>query len=731
MLQLISHATTALCPRLGEPPSGHPPVYRWASQASWPVEPEVFVTALKEVDFVQVRKDLETLFLSSQEQWPADYQNYGPFFVRLAWHNTGSYRTSDGRGGADGGRQRFEPERSWEDNTNLDKARALLEPIKLKHGVGLSWGDLIVLAGNTAIKSMGGPVLGFCGGRIDDRDGEWSDALGPSEEQYELAPCGPGNDKNGTCQTPLGSTTVGLIYLNPEGPNGQPIPEGSARDVRDSFNRMAMNDSETVALIGGGHAFGKTHGACPAGHGPSPKEDPANPWPGKCGDGKGANAFTSGFEGPWTPHPTRWDNDYFKQLADLEWEVHTGPGGHFQWRVANGTAPVAPGPQGGTQEVMMLTSDVSLSKDAQYRALVKAWAVDGAAFDFAFAHAWYKLTTRDMGPATRCVDTGDLPLPPPQPFQFPLPPPLPASSRAPTAEVRTAIAAAIAASPSPSAAAAALPTLAWQCASTFRLTDYQGGCNGARIRFAPQAAWPANAGLGRALALLEPVKRRFGERLSWADLVVLAGSDALSAGMPFCGGRTDAADGAGSTYLRFSSTRLNAATTRPALLHEFARVAGLTLRQLVALTGAAVLATAAPTDGHGGGAAAAQQQSENAFFSSLLTERWELTGDEATPCTAGLFGSRSVDAATGAPLTCHRYKAVGKELYLFKSDLLIKFDAPSLAIAQDFAQDVDLFHAEYRAAWVQLMNADRFDGPAGNVCDSANEPAAPAPVEAA
>ena len=641
--------------------------------------------------------------------------------MRLAWHNTGSYRTTDGRGGVDGGRQRFEPERSWEDNTNLDKARRLLEPIKLKHGLGLSWGDLIVLAGNTAIESMGGPVLGFCAGRIDDLDGDWSEALGPSEEQHALAPCGADNANNGSCQRPLGSTTVGLIYLNPEGPLGQPLPEKSAHDVRDSFLRMAMNDSETVALIGGGHAFGKAHGACPAGHGPSPRQDPTNPWPGLCGDGKGAHAFTAGFEGPWTPNPTRWDNTYFRQLASLPWEVHRGPGGHFQWR-SNGTA-AAPGAAGGTQAVMMLTSDVSLSRDPTYAKLVHAWAADATGFNEAFKHAWYKLTTRDMGPATRCAGADT---PPPQPFQFPLPPPPPPPSLAPTAEVRAAVAAAVAAAAAAGQADPAwlLPALAWQCASTFRITDYLGGCNGARIRFAPQRAWPANEGLVDAgLALLAPVKRRFGGSLSWADLIVLAGTDALAPGSPFCGGRTDATDGEGSKYLRNTSSRLHAAATSVRQLREFARVAGLTPRELVALTGAALSATGfGANDSAAASLPAAQRQA--LYFSALVTERWELTGDAAAPCTAGLFGSRTADVR-GVPLRCHRYKAAGKELYLFPSDLLIKWDPELFATAQAFAADASLFRSEYRAAWTKLMNADRFDGPARNLCDYRDPPVTP------
>merc|ERR1719218_216372 len=308
-----------------------------------------------------------------------------------------------------------------------------------------------------------------------------------------------------------------------------------------------MNDSETVALIAGGHAFGKTHGACPAGHGPSPKEDPANPWPGLCGDGKGAHAFTSGFEGPWTPHPTRWDNDYLVQLATRQWEVHKGPGGHWQWRVANGSAPTAPGPQGGKQEAIAPAIGAARG------------TADGAA------------------------------------------------------------------------AAALLPSLAWQCASTFRLTDYQGGCNGGRVRFAPQTEWPPNAGLERALTLLAPVKARFDAAaaaaggaarvLSWSDLIVLAGGDTLAPNLPFCPGRTDAADGAGSEYLRFSSTRFDAASTSAVLRAEYASLLGLSLRQLVALTGAAVRASWIAS-----GAAAADAE-DNVFFVRLLNETWEATGD--------------------------------------------------------------------------------------------------------
>ena len=336
-------------------PPNHPPIIRasttTSSSATPKVDPVAYVAAAKALDWEAVKEDIKTALTDSKDFWPADDGNYGPFMIRQAWHCAGTYRTYDGLGGCDGARQRFDPERSWEDNTNLDKSKKILAPIKEKYGVGLSWGDLIILTGNVAIESMGGPVLGFCGGRIDDDDGTDSLLLGPTPEQEEHFPC----PVEGDCKAPLGQGQLGLIYVNPEGPKGNPDPVLSAPNIRDVFGRMGMNDTETVSLIGGGHTFGKAHGACPLGAGPSPMEDEANPWPGKCGSGKGADTYTSGLEGSWVANPTQWSNDYFTNLADNHWEVYKGPGDKNQWRASNGTA----------DGIMMFTTDVALINDPE------------------------------------------------------------------------------------------------------------------------------------------------------------------------------------------------------------------------------------------------------------------------------------------------------------------------------------------------------------------------------
>jgi len=374
---------------------------------------QMYANALRELNMMSLTTDIENLLAGeSDPEWPADFGNYGPLLVRLAWHCSGSYRVTDGKGGCSGGQHRFEPQRSWDDNTNLDKARALLAPIKARYGDALSWGDLIIAAGTTALRSMGTPVRRFCFGRIDDSDGTRSLDLGPSDEQREVAPC----EVNGECERPLGTTTIGLIYLNPEGPvveaGGSPVPDPSlsAKDVRDSFARMDHDDRGTVALIGGGHAFGKTHGACPAGPGLPPIEAYAQgqstAWKGECGHGhkkgKGANAFTSGFEGPWTTQPLKWDNEFFTELLDKEWEKWVGPGGHWQWRIKNATE--------AESGLMRLTSDMALLHDDSYLQIVKEFASDMDAFDEAFDQAWFKLTHSGgrWSPEAKC-DVGTLP----------------------------------------------------------------------------------------------------------------------------------------------------------------------------------------------------------------------------------------------------------------------------------------------------------------------------------
>lgn len=629
------------------------------------------------INYEDVKKDLLFLMTDSKDFWPADFGHYGGLMIRLAWHCNGSYRTSDGRGGCDGARIRFNPERSWDDNTNLDKALDLLEPIKHKYGSSLSWGDLIVLAGDVAIESMGGPVLGFCGGRRDDVDGTNSIQLGPSPEQVAIAPC----EINGQCKSPLGPTTIGLIYVNPEGPMGNPDPTLSVADIRDTFTRMGMNDRETVALIGGGHAFGKTHGACTTGPGPNPIQDPENPWPGTCGEGplkgKGNNTFTSGFEGAWTFTPTKWGNGYFRGLTGFSWEKFIGPGGHNQWRPVPDTNP----------PVRMLTADIALLKDPSYLAISKEFASNLTSLNDAFSHAWYKLMSRDMGPVARCRGNN---IPPVQPFQNPLPA---SPATLPNfGAVRKAIKALLNSNSvglngdkvgyGKTYNGALFINAAWQCASTFRLTDYSGGCNGAKIRFSPMKDWPVNAGVDKVIAALEPIKKSF-PNLSTADLIVLAGEVALEdAGLDdvdFVGGRVDAADGSGVEHLAprtYYKTALIA-------VRDNMKVAGLSKYDAVALAGRPRSPAQQKLLGFKGSYTNDPSKFSNLYFKLLLSEKWTKVSEK-------------------------EYKAEGKDIYMLDTDLALLEDPELKAVVSVYAANKYVFKQAFTAAWEKFMTADHF-----------------------
>ena len=539
---------------------------------------------------------------------------------------------------------RFDPERSWPDNTNLDKARRLLEPIKQKYGLGLSWGDLFALSGTLAIQHMGGPVLGFCAGRVDVVDNSQTLPLGPTREQDKFAHC----EVNGQCPYPLGQDTLGLIYVNPQGPMGEPDLAGAAAHVRDVFGRMDWSGRELVALIGGGHTFGKSHGASTASPGDPPETCPFAPWNGP----KGVDAITSGIEGPWTSEPTKWDNKYFQYLVDFEWEPHKGPGGNWQWRVKGGNGPKAPvaNPHSNeTQDVMMLTTDVALAKDPEYRQYVLEFAQDEKALAHEFAKAWYKLVTRDVGPIKRCVGPD---VPHARKFQSPLPdPPKKLAKMDRVAKDLDKLMDDISSGDK-------YVWLAYRCASTFRATDYQGGCNGARIRFPPGSEWKTNEGLQDTLATLEPIKKKYGKGLSWADLIVLAGNvGAEKAGSPklsFCPGRTDAEDGSAWRHLSYGNE--DWPKTVDELVEQYER-RGQTAREFVALS--------------------------FAMFKSTAKLAEMLASDEE-----GSLVSMSIKFQPELRNWADYYVASGDDAY-----------------GRDFA-----------VAWTKLMNADRFDGPVRNEC---------------
>jgi len=512
-----------------------------------------YAAAFQSLDLEAVKADIEEVITTPQDWWPADYGHYGPFMIRMAWHSAGTYRASDGRGGAAGVRQRFAPLNSWPDNANLDKARRLLWPVKQQYGRKLSWSDLIILAGNVAVESMGFPTFGFAGGREDAFAPDESVWWGPEAEMETNERF----EKAGEIQEGLGASVMGLIYVNPEGPDGNPDPAASAKNIRQTFSRMAMDDRQTAALIAGGHTFGKVHGADDPedAHGPEPEAAPIEQMGLGWQDGETAaeeGVTTSGIEGPWTASPTEWDMDYVNNLMEYEWEPEKGPGGAWQWTPADGElAGVAPDAQDPDEDVtpMMLTTDIALKRDPDYREIMTEFRDNPMAFGMSFAKAWYKLTHRDMGPPERFLG----PEVPDEEMVWQ--DPLPDADHdlvgdAATAQLKTAIL-------DTELTVSQLAKTAWASASTYRDSDKRGGANGARVRLEPQRSWEVNepAELDLVLETLEGVRAEFNEgrtddvRVSLADLVVLGGNAAVEqaaadAGhdvtVPFEPGRTDA-----------------------------------------------------------------------------------------------------------------------------------------------------------------------------------------------
>ena len=678
-----------------------------------------YAKAFASLDLDALRKDLRALMTDSQPWWPADYGHYGPLFIRMAWHSAGTYRIGDGRGGAGAGAQRFAPLNSWPDNGNLDKARQLLWPIKRKYGAKISWADLMILAGNEALESMGFKTFGFAGGRAD----VWE----PPQDIYWGSEGKWLEDKRYTgdrvLEQPLAAVQMGLIYVNPEGPNGTPDPLASARDIRETFARMAMDDVETVALVAGGHTFGKAHGAAPAdAHvGPEPEgapiEEQGRGWKNAYGTGKGGDTITSGIEGAWTPDPIRWDNGYFETLFGYDWEVVKGPGGAHQWRPKNGagdgTVPDAHDPA-KRHAPMMTTADMALRADPAYAEISRRFHKDPDAFADAFARAWFKLTHRDMGPRARylgaLVPAEDLI------WQDPLPKRMGALIDA--ADI-AALKARILAS---GLGIGDLVAVAWAAAASFRGSDKRGGANGARIRLAPQKDWAANepARLARVLTALETIKAAFetnrtdAKRVSLADLIVLGGVAAVEAAaqaaghratLPFRPGRVDAGpehtDGASFAALEPHAdgfrnfAKPGYAARAEAHLVDRAQLLTLTAPEMTVLVGGLRVLGA----NHGGTAHGAFTDKPGAltndFFVNLLDPSivWS-----AAKGVEGLYEGR--DARTG------RILRTGT-----RADLVFGSNAQLRALAEVYA-NADAggkFAADFAAAWTKVMELDRFD----------------------
>ena len=674
-----------------------------------------YAEAFKSLDLKALKQDLYALMTDSQEWWPADYGHYGPFFIRMTWHAAGTYRTADGRGGASTGQQRFAPLNSWPDNGNLDKARRLLWPIKQKYGNKISWADLLVLAGNCAIESMGGRTFGFGGGRVDVWEPE-EDVYWGAENEW-LQPSGGENSRytgDRELENPLAAVQMGLIYVNPEGPDGNPDPIASGRDIRETFGRMAMNDEETVALTAGGHTFGKAHGAGDAANvGPEPEAAPIEAqgfgWLSSHASGKGGDAITSGIEGPWTPNPVQWDNGYFDVLFGYEWELTKSPAGANQWTPVNPKdEDLAPDAADGSKKVplMMTTADMAMKMDPIYGPISKRFHENPEELAEAFARAWFKLTHRDMGP--KALYLGDEVPAEDLIWQDPIPTADgPALSDADVAALKEQIAAT-------GLSTAELVKTAWASASTFRGSDKRGGANGARVRLAPQKDWEANepASLAKALSALEAVQAASGTSVSLADLIVLAGNvgveqAAKAAGhditVPFTPGRTDAsadqtdaesfepmepqADGF-RNYMR-----PNLSVPAEKMLVDRAQLLGLSAPEMTVLVGGLRVMGAT----HGGTAHGVLTdrpgQLTNDFFTNLLSmdSEWSAASD-------GIYEAR--DRASG------EVKWTGT-----RADLVFGSNSILRALAEVYAQDDNgtKFVSDFVAAWTKVMEADRFD----------------------
>jgi catalase-peroxidase len=678
-----------------------------------------YAEAFETLDLDAVIEDLEELMTASQDWWPADYGHYGPFFIRMAWHSAGTYRVADGRGGASNGSQRFAPLNSWPDNGNLDKARRLLWPIKQKYGRKLSWADLMILAGNVALESMGFKTFGFAGGREDVWEPEEDIYWGPETEWL-------GDERYSgerELEEPLGAVQMGLIYVNPEGPNGNPDPVASGRDIRETFARMAMNDEETVALVAGGHAFGKAHGAADPGQyvGPEPEgaslEEQGFGWKNSFGSGKGGDTITSGIEGAWTETPIKWDNNYLELLFRYDWELAKSPAGAHQWTPkdpeAAGTVPDAHDPS-KTHAPMMTTADMALRMDPIYEPISRRFLENPDQLEEAFAKAWYKLTHRDMGPIARYL--GKLVPEAPQLWQDPVPQiDHEVIDEEDIADLKGKLLAS-------GLSISQLVTTAWASAATFRGSDKRGGANGARIRLAPQKDWEVNqpAELAGVLQALETVQADFngaqsgGKKVSLADLIVLGGCAAVEqaakkAGhdvkVPFTPGRMDAAqdqtdvvsvghleptaDGF-RNYLGKGHRR-----TAAELLVDRAQLLTLSAPEMTVLVGGLRTLNANVGGAAHGVFTTRPETLTNDFFVNLLdlNTTWRKSASDETVYEGRVSGSDEV-----------RWTATAVDL-VFGSNSQLR------AIAEVFACDDsgEAFVKDFVAAWTKVMNLDRFD----------------------